>query len=82
MSFSLGGGMCGVSSDSFSFLDQSSEDLSAKGSGGMRQAHHYASITQDEQIETPPDTYSADTIGEVSLSNLNTQRETDIRINK
>ena len=83
MSFSLGGGgMCGVSSDNFSFLDQSSEDLSAKGSGGMRQAHHYASITQDEQIETPPDTYSADTIGEVSLSNLNTQRETDIRINK
>lgn len=81
MSFSLGGGMCGVSSDHYSFLDQTSDDLSAKGSGGMRQSHHYASITQQDQIETPPDTYSADTIGEVSINKLQNQRDSDIRIN-
>jgi len=80
--FSLGGSMCGVSSDTYSFLDQTSEDLSAKGSGGMRQSHHYANIGQNDQIETPPDTYSADTIGEVSINKLQNQRESDIRINK
>ena len=80
--FSLGGSLCGVSSDNYSFLDQSADDLSAKGSGGMRQSHHYAHIMQQDQIETPPDTYSADTIGEVSINKLQSQRDNDIRINK
>ena len=80
-SFSLGGSMCGVSSDYYSFLDQTSDDLSAKGSGGMRQSHHYASIMQEDQIETPPDNYSADTIGEVSINKIQTQRDSEIRIN-
>ena len=74
--------MCGVSSDSYSFLDQSADDLSAKGSGGLRQSHHYAHIMHQDQIETPPDTYSADTIGEVSINKIQSQRDNDIRINK
>ena len=37
MAFSLGGTGFGVASDSFSFLDQTAENLSAKGVGGMRQ---------------------------------------------
>ena len=44
--FVLGGfgSSFGVASDSYSYLDQTPEDLAAKGSGGMRQQHHYASI--------------------------------------
>lgn len=78
--FSLGGGGYGVSSDFYSFLDQSSDELSAKGAGGMRQSHHYASITQQDQIETPPDNYNADTIGEVSINKLQSQRENDVKM--
>ena len=40
----LSGSLTGVASDSFSFLDMTSEDLSAKGGGGTRQMHHYVSI--------------------------------------
>ena len=71
----------GVSSDFYSFLDQSSDELSAKGAGGMRQSHHYASISQQDQIETPPDNYNADTIGEVSINKLQSQRENDVKMN-
>lgn len=78
--FALGGmgGGFGVASDSFSFLDQTSEDLSAKGDGGMRQHHHYAGIDFSEQIETPEDTYEPDKIGDVSMDQLQEQRNKDI----
>ncbi len=76
--FSLGIGSYGVASDNYSYLDQSSDELSAKGNGGLRQTHHYASINYTDQIETPPDTYSADTIGNVSMEKLQSQRDNDV----
>jgi hypothetical protein len=76
--FSLGANGYGVASDNFSFLDQNSEELSAKGNGGMRQQHHYASIEQQNDIETPPDTYKADTIGSVSMEQLQQKRNNEI----
>lgn len=81
MCFSLNSGLTGgfgVVSDEYSYLDQNSEDLSAKGNGGMRQQHHYASISQNYNIETPPDTYSADTIGNVSMEKLLEKRNSEI----
>ena len=81
--FCLGGGgfsNFGVSSDNFSFLDQDAESLSAKGNGGMRQLHHYAEINSNTTIETPPDTYTADTIGEVSMEQLQQQRNMDMNL--
>ena len=33
-----------IMSDNYSFLDQTSDDLSAKGDGGMRQLYNYATI--------------------------------------
>lgn len=78
LAFTLGGGSFGVSSDVFSFLDQDATELSAKGNGGMRQQHHYASIENDNVIETPPDTYSADTIGSVSMEQLQEQRNKEL----
>ena len=68
----------GVASDSFSFLDQTADDLSAKGDGGMRQNHHYAGIDFSESISTPDDTYEPDKIGEVSMDKLEEQRNKDI----
>lgn len=79
MAFMLGGGGYGVASDTYSFLDQSPEELFAQGNGGMRQSHHYASINDVDTIETPPDTYSADTIGNISMDKLQQQREKDLR---
>ena len=70
----------GVASDNYSFLDQESSELSAKGNGGMRQIHHYATINHSDSIETPPDTYSADTIGNVSIEQLQKKRNSDIQM--
>ena len=70
----------GVASDNYSFLDQESSELSAKGNGGMRQIHHYATINHSDSIETPPDTYSADTIGNVSMEQLQQKRNSDIQM--
>ena len=74
--FSLGSCGFGVASDNFSFLDQNPDDLSAKGSGGTRQLHHYTSINDNGvPIETPPDTYEANTIKNVSLEKIQQERE-------
>jgi hypothetical protein len=80
--FSLGresmGGF-GVASDNYSFLDQSADELSAKGNGGMRQLYNYATIDLVDKIETPPDNYSPDKVGSVSLEQLQQKRSMDIQ---
>jgi len=79
MAYALGADGFGVASDNFSFLDQTSDEMSAKGTGGMRQQHFYASINQKDSIETPPETYQADTIGQVSMEQLQQQREMEYK---
>jgi len=77
--FSINDMGCGVSSDNFSFLDQDVNDLSAKGTGGLRQMHHYTSVhSQEDSIETPPDNYEANTIGNVSLDKLQEKRQSEL----
>jgi hypothetical protein len=77
--FAFGSSYNGVSSDSYSFWDQPSDDLLAEGNGGMRQLYNYATIDNNNQpIETPPDTYSPDKIGNVSLEQLQQQRNNDL----
>ena len=78
LAFSLNNGGFGVASDNYSFLDQNSESLSAKGDGGMRQQHHYASIDYSSTIETPPDNWQPDKIGQVSVEKLQETRNTDV----
>ena len=75
---SMGSGF-GVASDNYSFLDQSADELSAKGNGGMRQLYNYATIDIVDKIETPPDTYSPDKVGSVSLEQLQQKRQSDIQ---
>ena len=71
----------GVASDSFSYWDQTSEELSAKGNGGMRQLYNYATIDSNMRIEAPKEDYTPDKIGSVSLENLQQQRNSEIQIN-
>jgi len=65
-------------SDSYSFWDQSSDDLSAKGGGGLRQMHNYVKIDENAAIATPPDTYEPDKVGQISLEQIQEQRDKDI----
>ena len=75
---SMGSGF-GVASDNYSFLDQSADELSAKGNGGMRQLYNYATIDLVDKIETPPDTYSPDKVGSVSMEQLQQKRQSEIQ---
>lgn len=72
--FSIDGGFSGVVSDNFSFLDQNSDELSAKGNGGMRQLYNYATINYDDKIDTPPDDYLPDKVNEESYKDYETAR--------
>lgn len=71
----------GVMSDHFSYWDMSTDDLSAKGNGGIKQMYNYA-VADDmnvNNIQTPPDNYVPDKIGKnVSISNLTKTRQMDI----
>ena len=44
LAFSFGGGFNNIVSDQYSFLDQDSTELEAKGNGGMRQMHNYVDL--------------------------------------
>tara|TARA_Y100000389_G_scaffold102298_2_gene99140 strand:- start:1233 stop:1775 length:543 start_codon:yes stop_codon:yes gene_type:complete len=63
-----------VCSDNFSFLDQNTEELSTKGNGGTRQMYNYASVDFLENINTPPDDYSPDKVGDVDIEKLQKSR--------
>ena len=68
----------GGCSDNYSYLDMSSDELSAKGSGGERIMHNYAGINTADQIETPPEDYDPGKVGNVSLEQLQQQRNSEI----
>jgi len=69
----------GVVSDNYSFLDQSSDDLSAKGSGGLRQLYNYATIDFNQSIECPAIEEKQARIGpDVTLEKLEKERNAQI----
>ncbi len=70
---------CGVTSDNYSFLDQSIDDLSAKGQGGMRQLRNNVTWESVDSIETPPDDYVPNKVGEVSMDQLQQQRAQSLK---
>jgi len=68
-----------IVSDSFSFLDQGSDEMSAEGTGGLRQMHNYVAISQNDVIETPPDNYAPDKLDtSMTLDQIRAQRDKDI----
>ena len=50
-------------SDSYSFWDQSADELTAKGQGGMRQLHGFSPLDESYAIHTPVDSYVSDKVG-------------------
>jgi hypothetical protein len=87
MAFSFGGGSSayGIMSDSYSFLDMNSDDLSAKGNGGVRQMHNYVHTNYMDNnggIYTPADESSvkASKIPEgLTIEQLQQQREQEYK---
>ena len=69
----------GVMSDSFSFLNQSADELSAKGSGGVRQMYNYCGLNETSKIYTPEEEENNSKIGPVNLDDLQSQRNRDIK---
>lgn len=67
-----------IMSDNYSFLDQNSDEMSAKGTGGMRQMHNYVPLSHNDTIETPPEDWTPDKVGDVSLDKLIAQRNKDV----
>lgn len=79
MAFSFNVGGFGVVSDNYSFLDQSPDALQAKGDGGLRQIHHYATLDHNDKINTPDDKYQPDKIGTgVSIEKLQQSRNAQL----
>ena len=77
--FSLGDGtgLAGVVSDQFSFLDMTADDLSAKGEGGLRQMHNYATLGEDSKIQTPEEDYVANKASSSDLEAYEAARKLD-----
>ena len=49
-----------ISSDKFSFLDMTDDDLTAKGGGGTRQMYNYVRLDMNPLIATPNEDYESD----------------------
>lgn len=71
-------------SDTFSYLDSTTEDLSAKtGNAGLRTlVGNFATINHQNIIETPPEDYVPNKIKEMDLGQLQQERESDIKISQ
>ena len=67
-------------SDNYSYLDQTSDEMTAKGNGGMRQMHNFVKLNQNDKIDTPDEDYEPDKVGQVDLGKIQAQRETDIKL--
>jgi hypothetical protein len=74
LTFSFNNNGFGVVSDNFSYLDQSPDSLTAKGDGGLRQIYHYATLDYTDKINTPPDNYTPDKIGQTTIEKLQQTR--------
>jgi hypothetical protein len=89
MAFSFcsgGGNYSNIVSDQYSYLDQDSDSLSAKGNGGMRQMHNYVDLNYIDKFNTPTDDTeykNANKIAESStedmMKRIQEQREADLR---
>ena len=89
--FSFGSSGYGIVSDQYSFLDMESDELSAKGNGGLRQMHNYVAIDQVDSIYTPAKDDAASAggaggaggggrgSGNMTIEQLQKQREQDLK---
>ena len=67
-------------SDQYSYLDMSSDDLSAKGDGGTRIMHGFVPLDYVDKIETPPE--DDDTNNSLDMDKLMKKRNEEIHLNR
>ena len=72
--FAINDAFSGVISDNYSFLDQNSDELSAQGTGGLRQLYSYATLDNNDKIYTPDEDYVPDKVSSDSLKNYEDER--------
>ena len=79
---SFGGFSGGIVSDNYSFLDQSDNELSVKGDGGLRQIHNYVTLNESMNLsmKLPQDDVEYNKIkeGELSVEALQKRREEEV----
>jgi hypothetical protein len=67
-------------SDQYSFLDQ---DLETRGNGGVRQMHNYVDLNHVDHFQAIPqdeaETKNSGRIGNISIEQLQTQREQEFQ---
>ena len=68
-------------SDTYSYLDQTPDEMNAKGEGGLRQMHSFVKLNHDDRIETPDEDYIPDKVGQVDMGKLQASREAEIKQN-
>ena len=74
----------GIVSDNYSFLDQSDNELSVKGDGGLRQIHNYVSLNDSMnlsmKLQQDECDYKTDKLkeGEMSVESLQRRREEEL----
>jgi hypothetical protein len=64
-------------SDSYSFWDQTSEDLSAKGNGGTKQLRRFATVEEQFSIHCPEENYTPDKVGKTGKTLEEYKQERD-----
>jgi hypothetical protein len=67
-------------SDSYSYLDQDSDEMGVKGNGGLRQMHSFTKICDSIVIDTPPEDYVKERMGEDALQKYQKERNKNIEI--
>jgi len=71
-----------IQSEQFTFYNSTTEDLSAKGSGGLRPLYHYVPVDGNISISTPPDTYRANKVGQdITVDAIEQQRTEEMEKN-
>jgi len=65
-------------SDSYSYLDQSSDEMGVKGNGGLRQMHNFTKIGDHVTIDTPPEDYVKERMNEDALKKYEEERSKNI----
>ena len=77
------GGFSNIVSDNYSFLDQDSDSLMAKGNGGARQMHNYVDLNYSDNISTPNDEQEYKNSNRISkdltVEQLQQQREAEFK---
>ena len=72
------GNVYGVKSDNYSFLDSSPDELSAQGTGGVRQMYNYSTLDQVPTIQTPLQSDKAAKLN-MTVEQLQEQRTLDVK---